>query len=240
MNLSLEKLSWDSGFFGLEVGRIVVSRNNVKNISELKSLVCDSAMDLIYVFVDGTLLEAEKDAVQKILVELSGVMYDRRMRFLKRMESRSMKTQSGVGVAKRISQPLESLAYDSGVYSRFALDPKLSKFFRPMYRRWMEKELTNAQVFVWPDADAPQGMATVSAQEGLGKIGLVAVAAESRGKGIALELMAAVDDWLATNGIEECEVVTQGQNLAAQALYRKVGFKCAEQQDVWHVWGKDI
>ena len=44
----------------------------------------------------------------------------------------------------------------------------------------------------WPDAAAPQGMATISVRDGEGKIGLVAVDAESRGKGIASRLMAAV------------------------------------------------
>ena len=235
MNLSLERLPWDSEFFGVEVGRIVLPCDWTGHALELEALVRGSSMDLIYVLITE-FLSARKE-IQRVLVDLSGVLYDNRTVFRKRYVKPAVQApRVPITAATQISVPLESLAYISGTYSRFAQDPRLVPFFRPMYRRWLEKELANGKVFVWPDAVAPLGMATVGVQDGRGKIGLVAVAEEARGRGIALGLMAAVDDWLRSQGIGECEVVTQGRNLPAQALYRKAGFSCCGQSQVWHVW----
>ena len=235
MKLSLERLPWDSEFFGMDVGRIVVPCDWAGHASELEALVRGSSMDLIYAFIPESL--SERKEIRQVLVNLSGVLYDNRTVFRKRyVNPAELVPKMPIATATQISAPLESLAYISGTYSRFAQDPQLSPFFRPMYRRWLEKELTNGKVFVWPDAITPLGMATVGVQDGMGKIGLVAVAEEARGRGIALGLMAAVDDWLRSQGIGECEGVTQGRNLPAQALYRKAGFSCCGQTEVWHVW----
>ena len=235
----VERLPWDSSFFGLDVGRVTVPCDWTGHSLELKALIRDSSLDLAYVLVPESLPEPEKTVVQDVLVELSGVLYDKRTVFRKRFGERASGARTAAVFATRLSAPLEELAYASGVYSRFALDPRLAPFFRPMYRLWLEKELANGKVFVWPDAAAPQGMATISVRDGEGKIGLVAVDAESRGKGIASRLMAAVDAWLQEQGVGVCEVATQGKNLPAQALYRKAGFFCCDQQDVWHVWRRE-
>lgn len=238
MNLSLERLPWDSEFFGVDVGRIVVPCDWAGHASELEALVRGSSVDLIYAFVSESL--AEREEIHRVLGDLSGVLYDNRRVFRKRCVKPAVQSlRTSAGAATRISAPLEALAYVSGTYSRFAQDPRLVPFFQPMYRRWLEKELANGKVFVWPDAITPLGMATVGVQDGMGKIGLVAVAEEARGRGIALGLMAAVDDWLLAQGIDECEVVTQGRNLPAQALYRKAGFSCCDKTEVWHVWRED-
>lgn len=238
MSLSIENLAWDSAFFKLDVGRIDVSRSGVWNALELKDLIVHSSKDLLYVFVSGTLTEPENAAVRQVLSTSSGVRYDKRMTFRKRLATSALASQKGAIAATRLSAPLMELAYASGVYSRFSLDCRLSPFFRPMYQKWLEKDFANGKVFVWPNDVNPQGMATISVREGRGTIGLVAVTEQSRGKGIASALMKTADDWLLSQGIYECEVVTQGANLAAQALYRKAGFSCCEQTDVWHVWRK--
>ena len=238
MSLSIVKLAWDSAFFKLDVGRIDVPRSGTWNALELKELIGNSSMDLIYVFVPGTLTEPEDAAVRQVLSKSSGVRYDKRMTFRKRLATSALASQKETIAATRLSGPLLELACASGVYSRFSLDFRLFPFFRPMYQKWLEKDFANGKVFVWPNDVNPQGLATVSVREGRGIIGLVAVAEKSRGKGIASALMRTVDAWLSSQGIYECEVVTQGENLAAQALYRKAGFSCCEQTDVWHVWRK--
>ena len=238
MSLSVENLAWDSAFFKLDVGRIDVPRSGAWNALELKDLIVRSSKDLLYVFVPGTLTEPENAAVRQVLSLSSGVRYGKRMTFRKRLATSVLASQKGAIAATRLSAPLMELAYASGVYSRFALDSRLSPFFRPMYQKWLEKDLANGKVFVWPNDVNPQGMATISVREGRGVIGLVAVAQKSRGRGIASTLIRTIDDWLLSQGVCECEVVTQGENLAAQALYRKAGFSCCEQADVWHVWRK--
>jgi ribosomal protein S18 acetylase RimI-like enzyme len=239
--VAVERLPWDSAFFGLDVGSIAVPFDGHGWMSTLEEMVRGSSFDLIYVFIPSPLPEPENREIQRTLTALSGVQYGSRMVFRKRFGDDSSSKATGMvtaATASRISAPLEALAYASGVYSRFALDSRLSPFFRPMYQKWLEKDFANGKVFVWPNDVHPKGMATISVREGRGVIGLVAVAEQSRGKGIASALMRTVDNWLLSQGVCECEVVTQGENLAAQALYRKAGFSCCEQTDVWHVWRK--
>lgn len=236
MKLVLEELPWDSSFFNLQVGRIEVACGANGTASALQALVRDSHMDLIYVFLSDTLPEAEKVGARQALAELSGASYDTRIVFRKTLGKSTEEMLANVPATTRLSEQLEVLAYVSGVYSRFACDPQLAPFFHPMYRIWLKKELADGKVFIWPDEDRPQGMATVSVKGGIGKIGLVAVSAESRGKGIASRLMTATDVWLRKQGVRECEVATQGRNRAARALYEKAGFSYFEQQEIWHIW----
>ena len=236
MKLVLEKLPWDSSFFNLQVGRIEVAHGTNVSASALQALVCDSHMDLIYVFLSDALPDAEKAEVRQALAELSGVSYDTRIVFRKLLGKSTKEMLANVSATTQFSEQLEALAYASGVYSRFALDPQLAPFFHPMYRLWLKKELSDGKVFVWPDENRPQGMATVSIKDGMGKIGLVAVSAESRGKGVASRLMAATDVWLRKQGVCKCEVATQGRNRAARALYEKTGFSYFKQQEIWHIW----
>lgn len=237
--ITAERLPWDSAFFGLDVGSIAVPCVGHGWASELEEMVRCSSFDLTYVFIPSPLPEPENMEIRRALTALSGVQYGGRVVFRKRFGGISCSQEArmvSTATASRISASLEALAYVSGEFSRFARDPRLVPFFRPMYRRWLENELASGKVFVWPDANDPRGMATVCVRNRSGKIGLVAVARESRGKGVATGLLAAAEGWLLEQGVCECEVVTQGDNLAAQALYHKAGFSCREQMDVWHIW----
>lgn len=231
MDLSITKLQWDSDFFGLNVG--CVSLAEPREAFGLKPLLDGTSFDLVYVFAP---VVSELSLARETLEDSGGIMYDVRTKFVKCIESSPCDECEFVTCATQISDELEALAYDSGVYSRFAKDPRLKPFFRAMYRLWLVKELANGKVFVWSDSAGCRGMVTVSVHDGKGRIGLVAVSKECRGKGIARKLMTAVDAWLWGQGVRECEVVTQGQNTAAQALYHSVGFTICDRKYVWHVW----
>jgi len=137
-----------------------------------------------------------------------------------------------------LTGPIEELAFASGWCSRFAKDERLRPHFRRLYKKWIERDFAEGKVFVCTDSEGPVGLASVSVRDNVGKIGLVAVAEKFRGRGLAKLLMAAVDSWLASQGIQKCEVVTQGGNLCARKLYERVGFNLVSQCNVWHLWRK--
>lgn len=234
--VNVERLPWDSDFFGCSVGRVNLSEKGV-DPGALKKAILDADCDLTYVFLPvlgGTISEIEKP--RGALVDLGGRCCDLKTVYRKTVDGNRGVPQKDVVSATQMSAELEALAYASGWCSRFVSDNRLSKFFKPMYRKWLERDLARGRVFVYPSAEHPKGMVTASICDGLGKVGLVAVDAKSCGKGIATTLLANMEEWLASQGIHECEVVTQGVNVAARHLYEKVGFKLHSQMEVWHVW----
>lgn len=233
-------LPWDSSFFGFAVGRVDVSRGDVASAESLAAAIHDLGCGLTYVFLPGGNADlAGQELHRSALVALGGKLMDRKMTLSKRIGSMSAGQGAAVAVATEPTAELEELAYASGWCSRFALDDRLRPFFRPLYRRWLENDLSGGRVFVKSDADGRSiGMVTVSIVGGVGRIGLVAVDAHHCGRGVATELMICAERWLDSLGIAECRVVTQAANVGGVALYAKCGYGVAHMDEVWHVWRK--
>lgn len=234
--ITVEHLPWDSDFFSFPVGRIALPTTAISP-EQLKDAVSHSGETLTYVFLPiGGNASRETEKKRSALVELGGKCCDLKTVYRKAIAPNCGESAATSVCASQLTPALEALAYASGWCSRFVTDERLSRHFKPMYLIWLKRELERGKVFVRPDADNPQGMATVSVQDGLGKIGLVAVDAKHCGRGIGSALLKDIDRWLAREGVGMCEVVTQGMNLAARQLYEKSGFRLHSQMEVWHVW----
>ncbi|MCS6772452.1 MAG: GNAT family N-acetyltransferase, partial [Kiritimatiellae bacterium] len=71
---------------------------------------------------------------------------------------------------------------------------------------------------------------------GVGQIGLFAVSAPARGRGIGRHLLNAAIQWFAERDCRAVDVVTQGSNVAAQRIYQRHGF-VTRDVSVWlHKW----
>ena len=152
-----------------------------------------------------------------------------------------------------VSDCLKELAVESGVYSRFNTDESLSKEgFRAMFTMWLSNSLNRSladEVFVIHDRLAGGGG---SGEEELGfitvkkttanivNIGLLAVSASHRRKGLAHALLSRAVLW----ALEEVggdpaamlTVVTQGSNRPACECYEKFGLSLSSVQDIYHCW----
>lgn len=233
--ISAEHLPWDTEFFGFPVGRIVLPETAAEPV-RLEETITQAGNVLTYVFLPaGNSATCETEKLRSALAGLGGKCRDLKTIYRKTMHPSCEKHNAGT-CAIQMSPALEELAYASGWCSRFATDERLTPFFRPMYRIWLQRELARGKVFVRPNQNNPQGMTTVSIQNGIGKIGLVAVNTNSCGHGIGTALLQDVDYWLMQQGVGTCEVVTQGMNLSARRLYEKSGFALHVQMEVWHVW----
>ena len=80
------------------------------------------------------------------------------------------------------------------------------------------------------------GMVTVSVSGRLGKYGLVAVDAESRGRGIGNSLLNCADCFFFDKSADRVEVVTQKDNSVACLFYEKNGFAVIYEQFIYHLW----
>lgn len=232
----VEKLAWDSSFFGFDVGRIVL--DGEVGVERLAEAITASGCICVYVFLplDSADASGKWDCARRALTDIGGRCHDTRTIYKKEIHA-DTSPRSPVPVST-LTPRLESLALESGGMSRFFKDERFHPFFEKMYKTWLRKDFETGKVFAHRGLDDFDGLATVTIDGGTGRIGLVAVDGRSRGKGVATNLLRDIDSWLLANGVGNVEVATQGDNVAARQLYEKSGFLIATQKEIWHVWAE--
>jgi GNAT superfamily N-acetyltransferase len=235
MNFAPVRKEWDSAFFGFPVGTVSLPQDVcLHDLRHAMSEWVEDGYELIYVFSDEPLARGVREALAAGGAQAFGT----RVVYRKEYGSRTVvDDKHHLHIAATKTPALENLAYESGLHSRFMLDERLRPSFKRLYGIWLDKEIATGQVFVFPSGESPVGMATISLNAaGEAHIGLVAVDAARRGEGVASRLLADIDAWLCRKGVPSCEVVTQGANTAARALYEKAGFRQVSETTVWHLW----
>ena len=226
-----EFLEWDSHFFGKHIGRFFIS--NKKDLNQLLSSFRQSDYDLIYLIDPGESSEIELELKSK------GVsVIDRKTSFIKDVDAIT-RTQKDVIKASTISSDLISVAIQSGIHSRFNLDPKLNPKFKDLYTEWISKSVEKKfddQVFLTEDGSNIQSLISVKYNNATAKIGLFAVDHNYRGQGLGIKLLKHIEHWSAQQKAKTIEVITQKDNKAACAIYVKYGFKIKETQNIYHLW----
>ena len=79
-------------------------------------------------------------------------------------------------------------------------------------------------------------MVTLGNKNGKGDIGLLAVGADYRGRNYGRILVQAAQKWFLTNGYQEGQVITQGDNYPAYHLYEKCGYSVEKVEYFYHFW----
>lgn len=237
----LEPLSWDSAHFGIGVARCSIARPQFDQLAGLRARMRAAGLRLCYLFaeeVDGPAVDLDPLAP---LVDLK-TTFARSLDGLAPAEAEpALRPLRGTP----ITPALLGLAIASGWSSRFRRDPRMpAAKADALYEIWIRRSLAGEiadQVFAWcdPGSDQPLGFVTVALHEGVGNIGLIAVAAAARGRGIGARLVYAAMRYAATQGAQRLEVMTQGANQEACRLYQRCGFSLVLRSRVFHVWADD-
>ena len=230
MTATIRELPWDSTFFGWRIGSVNAT---LLTLGELVRVLKSNDCDLLYVYDSS-----HDDAKKKLILTNGGLSMGSRVVMVAPVSDVCEPTHAKL--ASDMTEELLNLAYESGHLSRFKKDSVLSASFQNMYKVWLQKEFLDGKVFVWSKDDRPFGFASVTVDSiaHKGKIGLVAVDARMRKQGIGRQLMTAAMSWLSAQGVNECEVATQGENLPAIRLYESIGFSISEEADIYHIWRK--
>jgi dTDP-4-amino-4,6-dideoxy-D-galactose acyltransferase len=140
-------------------------------------------------------------------------------------------------------QRLRRIAAASHRDSRFYRDPHFDRRrCDALYAGWIETSCADpAGVVLVAAAADPAGppagyVSGTIGEDGEGRIGLFAVAADARGRGVGGALIAAVLDWFAARGADPVTVVTQGRNVRAQRLYQRFGMRTRSVELWFHRW----
>lgn len=235
--LLYKKLEWDSQTFGIPTATINVADLPEETLGALLREMRTEGIRLVYFPAQEPLSDTG------LLRSFDGMLADEKITFAKKLDSANDIAEDAhihSYALPFVSDDLLQLALDSGLYSRFKVDPHfVHNEYQKLYRTWIEKSVRKEiaqEILVYEDQDRILGMVTLGEKNGRGDIGLVAVSGLARGQGIGKKLMAAAEAYFRKSGYREVQVVTQGMNEAAVKLYAGSGFHIDHKVYFYHFW----
>ncbi|HEX8548042.1 MAG TPA: GNAT family N-acetyltransferase [Cytophagaceae bacterium] len=233
----MEILEWDTNVFEKRVCRINHEYIDQGNWRRIVEELVESKVDLAYY----STLRALEDELDSRHFTLS--LIDRKTTYKKIIDRESLIDDAAVIVyPEKYPQPIMfDLAVQSGVYSRFALDPNIGHgIYEKIYKAWIINSVNKTlakEVLIYKEQSLIQGLVTLGEKNSIGDIGIIAVDSKFRGKGIGKKLMRSAESWFAKNtSNKEIQVVTQGNNLPACKLYESCGYEVSKVEYFYHIW----
>lgn len=247
---ALVPLDWESDFFDLRAVQLTEPR---ADDAALAAALGAARRDGIRLVVWPA--AADRRVADELLAEFQGTLVDRKVTFGRELHADSTSTDPADARRSAIvpfaaaapSAELIELALAAGSHSRFRVDRRIpTERFEAMYARWIEGsvqgELADA-VLVATAGDQQSdtehrlaGMITLRGSDGVGSIGLVAVAEGCRGQGFGKRLLGAAHRWMRDRGATRATVVTQLANEPACRLYARCGYQQTIVQHYYHFW----
>jgi dTDP-4-amino-4,6-dideoxy-D-galactose acyltransferase len=230
-------LEWDSDLFGRRIGRVALPALDAESAAAAVAWAERERLDCLYLLADAA------DAVTIGLAEAHGFeLKDLRVTLARQGPAPTAATLAGAEI--RPARPgdlpaLEALARASFHDTRFFFDRRFDPAAAAeLYAIWVRQSCAGQAdaVHVAADASGACGFLTCVLRGDVGQIGLVAVEARARGRGLGAALVDAGLRWFADHSATRVEVVTQGRNIVAQRLYQRAGFLTEAVQLWYHRW----
>jgi dTDP-4-amino-4,6-dideoxy-D-galactose acyltransferase len=231
----IEKLSWDSSFFGYNVGKVDLF--NSVDFQEEKFVSEAQDYSLVYLFSKEKLYADVLDLVDEkiILFRETQQFTVTQNKFDFCLESFSAKVHD--------IDDLRELGLQSGIYSRFNIDPNFkNNEYQKLYLKWVEESIAGNLAFdiiVAISNSKLIGFITLKEKsKTLSEIGLIATDVAYRGKGVGIRLIQEAISRSFQQGYNIIQVATQSSNIPALALYNKGGFRFQKKIIIYHYWNK--
>ncbi|GAB3279201.1 hypothetical protein GCM10027347_53800 [Larkinella harenae] len=228
-------LEWDSQFFGFKIGQL--TQIHAQHLTEVLEVARKQHYKLLYVFTD-----VEVAIPEQTLQTYNGRFVDHKRTYERELISKSVPLATSVRLfqANDDIHQLYKLAYQSGGFSRFKIDPAFGEArFQELYRQWIDRSVAGGiadAVFVWKTAGFVNGLITVKQKGNTGVIGLLATDAHHRKQGIGTGLLTQVEQYAFNANLTRLEVTTQGANVLACQFYEKKQFVVKSETNVYHFW----
>ncbi|MCP9767652.1 GNAT family N-acetyltransferase [Lacihabitans sp. LS3-19] len=226
--LEIKRKTWDSDFFGFEVGEahfdgIVKLDKNIKNKDNFK---------LIYLYSQNKILDFNYDFIS------TRVEFEREIQTTELLNVSKSIILAGPEELK--SEKLKDLSLQSGAYSRFFCDKNFKNSeFEKLYYEWIKKSLINIKeidTFLYLVNNEIAGFITLEKEKDVFTIGLLGVDRKNRGRGIGNALVEYCINESQKSKIGKLRVITQGENYPAMTLYKKNKFEIKNYIYIYHLW----
>ncbi len=231
--MQYEYLSWDSSFFGFKVARIGPEVFDFEALGAVLNTLKKEGFQLVY-------WSSELESPDAAL--LNGFLVDKKLTYLQHLKTAPQNAENPVEAYSEpeASAPLLELGVQSGEFSRFRVDDRLPYAkFKALYETWIVKSVRKQiaeEVLIYPPQSEPLGLITLGKKNNRADIGIVAVRDNARGQGIGKQLIYSALNWFWQKNQSEVQVVTQGYNAPACALYEKTGFYIDKTEYFYHFW----
>ena len=235
--MDFKVLEWDSKVFEIPTALITRKIHSKEQLGSLVSGLESAGIRLAYYFSPVEL--------GNFIDGFGGSLVDRKTTFYQSSEDFYTRQTSDPNTAAPYDQDtatddMISLAVQSGVSSRFALDPFFPREkFEHLYTVWINRSVRKEiadEVLVSRQDGKITGFVTLVSNNGIGEIGLIAVDAAYRHKRYGQLLVQSALYWCDRKGLKGCRIVTQGDNIPACRLYSKCGFEIQKIEFVYHFW----
>ena len=225
----IKKLPWDSDFFELKIAEISNQKTTTnKNLEDF---------DLIYY--------KSKESFTIKIKGFKNSFSEIKILFVKDILSNKIEDNNIFSIKKTVFNVSEiyELAYESGKFSRFNLDPKFNhNKFIELYKKWVDNAMNNSfadDLIVYKESDKILGFVTYQISGDEATIGLIAVNPDFQGKGIGSKLLNHVEQHLFNKKIKKLYIPTQKSNKTACDFYSKLGYNIHEIIHIKHYWRND-
>lgn len=232
-------LPWDSDFFGVRIARAGTTALSPTETARLLAWSAAQNVGLLYLLAEldpPTIREAERADF--------GLM-DMRLELAAPAAALALASGESELTCRAIREGdldrLRPIAQEAHRDSRFFADSRIPPArAEELFVRWLERDAALGDRGWVGVADAGSGAAgyltAMIDAEACGRIGLLAVGAGARGRGLGRAMLGAAGRWLIERGVAEVRVVTQGRNIAAQRLYQSAGFRTVSAHLWYHKW----
>jgi len=241
---TLAPLAWDTECFGFPVARIVPESLPTPVLVDVLTRAQQRGFRLVYwTTAPHCTLGVE------LLQQFHRVLADRKVIWRRELTGAALPVTApprGFQVRRFPKGPaspsLINLAVAAGMYSRFRVDHRFPRLaFDDLYRTWIERstrrEIADAVLIgATEGSDEAQGMITVAVEGDTARIGLIAVAAQARGRGLGAALMRAAHEHMVRRGCVQAKVATQSDNVIACRLYQSAAYRLDAARNVYHFW----
>lgn len=237
----VERLEWDSEFFGFPTARLSTSRINEQIMSQVLEEAQKEGIRCLYYEADSN------DPVSIALAEANGFkLVDVRITLeiasSSALHPRPARDITVRGFREEEIETLARIARKTSRVSRYHFDTN----FPPgaserLYDIWLRNSCSGYadKVLVAELQSEPVGFITCKVSQGEGRIVLVGVDDRFRGRGVGASLVDKALNWFGSQGIKRVWVVTQGRNIEGQRLYHAIGFNTASVTLFYHKWFND-
>jgi GNAT superfamily N-acetyltransferase len=238
MSAPLERLDWDSAFFGVPIARVTARRVDEAALADALSACRAQRIRCAYLLLDAD------DARGSELAQAAGfVLRDVRVTLERPLEGGEGASARGDGpiAPARAGQraALEAVARDAFAHTRFLDDDGFpDERCRELYAAFVRRGLDGAPERLTLADPGARGfiVCRFDRDAGVGEIELIAVAADGRGQGLGGALVAAALAAFADAGLRRARVATQAANVASQRIYQRAGFRTHEVALWLHRW----
>jgi dTDP-4-amino-4,6-dideoxy-D-galactose acyltransferase len=234
------KLTWDSDFFGVNVGFISCFRLTSNIEHHIGKFIRQEKIDLVEYLCNC------HDRESVLISERSGYSFvDIRLSFERHLQGPvAVDLRPGLTVRKAQSEDvpeLKRIGTDIYQYSRYYFDTNFDRAkVIEFYQGWITKAVDGRFddfAYVLCENDRPIGFCTVKKfGRRSARFNLVGLDNACAGSGLAQAMIGQSLELLRQEGITHAEVVTQGRNYGAQRMYQRCGFVTKSTELWYHKW----